>query len=375
MIRRKFGVTLSKIIRGSDMITGNSTLPLRAVAGSGRALVMTAAAISMSGWAAPAAQAATNIVLNEFVPPRDPMNTKVINPWTRDVTKATDGRVTFTILPTSVAAPDQLWPSVQNGIVDAAYLFNGLVANQLPLEQIAALPFIPGTSQARSLAIWRTYKRFFAAKGEYRPVKLLAIFSQPVAKLYSMKKPVTKPADLVGMRVWALPGVPQKLFEGTGAGVVSRPAVQMSELVTGGTVDAVAGLSAFSISRFKVMPYMKYETDFPGGLTSATFSFIINRSKWLSIPAADRKIIEKLSGEALDQRFNAVDQDDEVAEKQALAGGVKVVKPTPELIALIKKQGAPLYAAWIAKAKSLGVDGKAALAYFIAQCAHPDPAP
>ncbi len=323
----------------------------------------------------PAALANTNIVLNEFVPPLDPTNTKIINPWTRAVTKATQGRVTFTILPTSVAAPDQLWPSVQNGIVDCAYLFNGVIPNQLPLEQLAALPFIPGTAQARSLAIWRTYQKFFAAKGEYRAVKLLSVFSQPTGKLYSMKKPITKPADLVGVRLWALPGVPQKLFQGTGAGVVSRPAVQMAELVTGSTVDAVAGLSAFSLARFKVMPYMKFETDFAGGLTGPTFSLIINKSKWQSIPAADRKIIESLSGEAIDRRCNTLDQVDNSSENKALAQGIKVMKPTAELVALLKRQAAPLYADWIAKAKSLGVDGKAALAYFIAQCAKPDPAP
>lgn len=331
-----------------------------------RVSLAAALALSSLGLVLPA-RAVTTIVLNEFVPPGDPINTKIVNPWTKEVEKATDGRVIFTILPTSVAAPDQLWSAVTGGIVDAAYLFNGLLPKQLPLEQIAALPFIPSSSQGRSVALWRTYKKFFEAKGEYRQVKLLAIFTQPGGGIFSAKKQILKPDDLAGMRLWALPGVPQKLFQGLKAGVVSRPAVQMSELVTGGTVDALAGLSPTALSTFKVLDYMKSETTVPGDLTAPAFSLIINKAKWESIPAKDRAIIKTLSGEALARRCATLDAIDKAIETKALKAGLKVAAASPELIATLHKQGAPIVAAWLAAAKQMGVDGPAALKYFSEQ--------
>ncbi|MDE2120607.1 MAG: hypothetical protein KGJ64_07930, partial [Betaproteobacteria bacterium] len=86
------------------------------------------------------AQAATTLVINQLLPPGDPFNQQVLRPWAAEVQRVTGGRVVVSLPNAPVAAPEQLWNAVLGGIVDGAYIYNGLYVRQLPLEQITALP-------------------------------------------------------------------------------------------------------------------------------------------------------------------------------------------------------------------------------------------
>ena len=212
------------------------------------------------------ARATTTLVINQLLPPADPINQQVLRPWAADVERVTDGRVRISLPNAPVAAPEQLWNAVIGGIVDGAYVYDGLYARQLPMEQITALPFVGGNAAATSVALWDTYRKFFANAHEYRNVKLLALFAMPSGQIFSLGKPIVQPGDLVGRRMWVLPGAPQQILSHSGAGIISSPAVQVSELVAGKTVDAIAGISSYNVDAFKVMGYMKSETVIPGGL-------------------------------------------------------------------------------------------------------------
>lgn len=316
------------------------------------------------------AHASTTLVINSFLPPGDPINVQVLRPWAADVARVTDGRVKISIPPATVAPPDQLWSAVTGDIVDGAYFFNGFYAKQLPLEQIAGLPFTSGSTESTSVALWKTYEKFFAKAGDYRQFKLLGLFTVPAGQIFSMTHPIVEPADLKGMRLWVLPGVPQRMFEHSGAGVVSNAAVHVSELVSGGTIDGVVGIGAFSMNTFKVLPYMKSETRVDGGLSSANFSLVVNRSRWNSIAPADRKAIEQISGLAFAHRFAALDKADESATQKGVRDGMKLLKPSPALESALQQWGAPLRDAWLASAKSKGVDGALALRYFETTARH-----
>ncbi len=323
-----------------------------------------ALALTMAWFAAAPAQATTTLVINQLLPPADPFNQQVLRPWAAEVAKVTQGRVRISIPSAPVAPPDQLWNAVLGDVVDGAYVFNGLIPHQLPLEQIAALPFISGAPGATSIALWNTYERFLAKGDDYRNVKLLALFSLPPGEIFSMDRPIVRPDDLKGLRLWALPGVPQQVFSHSAAGVVSSPAVQVSELVAGKTVDAVAGIGDYNAQAFKILGYMKYETVMPGGLSAPSFSLVINKAKWDAIAPADRKAIEHISGLAFARRMELITTINDRARRHAEKLGLKVLQPSPALMRELKGYARPLFANWRATASARGVDAAAALAYF-----------
>ena len=315
------------------------------------------------------ARAETKLVINAFLPAQHTMNVKVLKPWADEVAKATDGRVKVEIPPASVAAPDQLWNSVRNGVVDGAYLFTGTVQGQLKLMQMPHLPFLGTNARANSVALWRTYDKYFGVANEYKDVHLLSVAVFPAGIMYSMKAPIESEVELKGTKIWALPGVPAKLMVMAKAGVVSTPAAKMSELVAGGTVDAFAGIPDMDAEGFKVLRYAKNATTFPGGLSTPSFSLILNRQKWESLSQQDRDIVTKLSGEAFAERMDAFDQVESAAHAAALQMGIKYQAATQQLVDKLTKDSATLTNDWLANASSAKVNGNEALAYYRTQSA------
>ncbi len=130
-------------------------------------VALAAAAI---GWA-PAlsgpAQAAETILFNCFFPPQHYMCTQMVPELGRRIAEATEGRVKLRIPPKSVAAPPDQYDAVVNGVVDGALQFNAFIANRVTGIQVAHLPFMGSeNAEPASVALWKTYQKFFADKGE-----------------------------------------------------------------------------------------------------------------------------------------------------------------------------------------------------------------
>lgn len=251
------------------------------------------------------AVAQTKLLFNSFIPSNHPINTRYFKPWTDDIAKATEGRVVIDMPAASLAAPPQQMDGVEKGVFDMAYQFHGFLENKVKLTQLASLMGVNSTAKGSSVALWRTYEKYFKDANEYKDVHVLALFVLQTGTIFGMKGPVNSVADLKGVKVYALPGVAATVMASAGAGVVAIPAVRSYEIISGGTVDAFAGYSVLDASNFKTLQYAKHITDVPGGITAPSFVLFINKKKWSSLSAADRDAITKLSGEALAQSASA----------------------------------------------------------------------
>jgi TRAP-type C4-dicarboxylate transport system substrate-binding protein len=325
-----------------------------------------AGAFALAGLA-PAAASAQTIVYNCFFPPQHYTCRVMLRDWSKEIEKATSGRVKFNIPPKTLAAPPDQYDGVVNGVMDAAIQFNQFIANKVTGIQVGQLPFI-GTESAESgsIALWRTYEKFFAGKGEYGPVKLLAVYATNGAEFFSMTdQPILSVADIKSRKMWALPGVTANIIKETGSAVVAGPAVQMLEIISKGVVDGYTGVPYSSVGQFKLTDYTKSVTVFKHKIFTPTFSFFIHEKKWNEISAADRAAIEALSGEKISRYFGQVQDgfQDKIREG-LLKGGLKVVQGDDATLAQLEALGQPMIDAWLKKTAALGVDGKAAIAYY-----------
>lgn len=322
------------------------------------------AAICIAAILAPAMAAAqTTTLFNSFIGAQHPINTRILRPWTDDITKATGGRVKFDMPTTSLSAPPQQMEGVTKGVMDMAYGFHGFL-NNVKLSPVAHLPFINTSARGGSIALWRTYEKYFAKADEYKDVHLIGLFVGLPGPVYGMKGPINGIADMKGTKMYGLPGVAARILEAAGAGVVAAPAVRSHEIISGGTVDAFAGYAVLDAVSFNTMQYAKAVTDVPGHLTVPSFAMFMNKKKWASIPQADRDIITKMSGEALAARFVIYDEIEIKARADSAAKGIVFGTASPAFVAELQKLAAPIEQAWLADAAKLGVDGPAALAFY-----------
>ena len=333
------------------------------------ALAATIAGTAIAGatlWAVPA-NAETKLLFNIFVPRKHPFNVGMFQPWAKDVAAATKGRVTVEFTTASLAPPPKQWNMVSKGIADAAMLANIFERNRLKLPPIAQLPFSAEKAETRSVALWRTYVKHLSKANEYKGVKLLGLWTLSGADFYHTRKPITSVADLKNEKMWAIAGIPNKMMTTLGAVVVSVPGVKMFNVVSKGIVNG-AVTSAYPLMAFKLMPYVKHVTRVPGGFNANTFSFLFSKKKWDRLSKQDKDAVWSVSAERI--AVNAgrqVDRLDAKARKIAKTKGIKFISASPAFVAEMKAKLGFVTTNWLKAAKSRGIDGKAALAYYKSQ--------
>jgi TRAP-type C4-dicarboxylate transport system substrate-binding protein len=322
----------------------------------------------LAGTGAPTrVDAAESILFNCFFPPQHYACREMVPELGKRIQKATAGRVTITVPPKSVAAPPDQYDAVVNGVADGALQFNQFISNKVAGIQVAQLPFVgqEGSEQA-SVALWRTYQKFFADKGEYQGVVLLSVWVSNGAEFFStIDKPIETVADIKNRKMWALPGTVANLVKETGAPVVAGPAVQMLEIISKGVVDGYTGVPVSSAQEFKLVSYTKSVTVFRSKIFQPSFSFFVSEKKWSKISAADQAAIRGALGEDFARWAGKLQDGKHEANKaKVYAAGVRRIDGADAELAKLKALGQPAIDAWIKRVGDMGVDGKAALAHY-----------
>ena len=332
-----------------------------------------AAGAAALGLAATPAQAKTKLLFCSFVTPKHVINHGALVPWLKDIQKATEGRVSIRIVQACHMGPPPLqMVMVQKGTADGAYVFNAFLRKLVPSTQISIHPQMAETGVGRAVALWRMYQKFFKDKANYKDLEMVGYFGAPDGSWFSMSDtPLLSMASLKTIKTWTLPSVPAQALKLSGANIVPGPAVRIYPIVSKGVVDAFVGLTYGDLHAFKIDKYAKSGTVIPGGWFGASFSTFWNKKKWDTIPEKDQKIIWSLSGEKLARRSIAWDMLKE--EKRRLFVKTRKVHTMPEAeMVKLRAAWAPLYADWIESINAMGVDGKAAMAYYKSQTAAVD---
>lgn len=317
--------------------------------------------------ASQSAQAQTRLLFNSYTPPTHVTNQRVFSAWIKNVEFATQGRVKIDTAPNNLAPPPGQLDLVLKGGADIAWQFSSVVANRLHMNQMTLVPSLSGSSEAMSRAMWRTHQKFFGPAGEYKGLKLLALFTFTPNYFYTLKEPLNSIEQVRQMKVLTVPGSDARAWGTLTNGVVTSPVVRFFDLVSKGTVDAYASAPAFELVSLNLGRYTKYIIDLGDAKTAATFALFINEGKWNAIPRDDQAAVEKVSGEAFADLMKAVDEYSEEVFKKVAAEGVQRVRAPDAVIAGVKTAYAPIETEWIEEAKKRGVDGRAALDFYRAQ--------
>lgn len=315
------------------------------------------------------AAAQTTLLFNVFMPRNHHHFTEVMVPWAKAVETATQGRVKVEFSGASLAPIPRQFDMVKNGVADLSFdqtIFN---ANRFELSKIVEFPFLSDSTEAASLALWRTHDKYFAAAREYEGVKLLGFFSTGASHLWTSKRPVAKLEDLRGLKIRMTGVYIRELSQALGIVPVAEPGPKAFELVANGVVDGT-GFSMVDVLNFKLGDQLRHVMVMKGGIYSAGFSFIMNQAKWDSLSKADQDAIMSVSGEAFARLSGkAWDAANERARAELRKGGITESTLDAASLAELKQRLAGIEKSWLAAAAARGVDGPAALAYFRAQLA------
>ncbi|HEV8308895.1 MAG TPA: TRAP transporter substrate-binding protein [Methylomirabilota bacterium] len=330
-----------------------------------RILVLAAVAGTVIA-AAPPALGQTTLTMSSWVSPQHHLTSVVLQGWASEVEKATNGRVKLQMLPKHPSAPPGTFDAVRDGLVDVSYV----TASYTPARHILPLlPELPGagdTALVNSVAYSRIHWKYLDKVGEYKGVKLLAVFTHGPGQMFT-KTPVRTINDLQGLKIRTGGGVAEAVAKALGASAFVKPAPESYELLKSGVADGVF-FPMESIVSFKLETVLEQATLFPGGMYSSAFGFFMNEDKWAKLGKEDQAAIEKVSGEHLARLAGqSWDEADRKGLEALKKSGVKIVNADPALVAEVQKRSAPIIDDWIKKASAKGVDAARILAGFRAE--------
>jgi TRAP-type C4-dicarboxylate transport system substrate-binding protein len=308
--------------------------------------------------------ATAQVVLNasSWVPPTHPITATMLVPLCQDFEKSTAGRVKCNVLTKAPVAPPQTFDAVRDGLVDLSFTVHGYTPGRFTLTDAVEFPFMADSSQVMSVAYQRVHERMLAKADEHKGVVALSVFTHGPGQIYHTSKPIGSIADLKGQKIRIGGGLINDITKSLGAVPLLRPAPEVFEILKTGVADGVF-FPKESVGSFKLTPVLKHATFVPGGLYNVSFVWLAHPAKWNAIPAADRRLIEPLLGDALALRSGlAWDAADTRGVQAMKEGGLQIQTASPAFIEEIRKATAPLEQAWIERAKGKGVDGAAVLA-------------
>jgi len=316
--------------------------------------------------AAGAAQAQTTLTYSTWVPKPHHLSVWQEN-WTKEVEKATGGRVKFNYLAKHPSAPPGTFDAVRDGLMDLSYVTASYTPARHVLPLMAELPGAGATGEINSVAYSRIHWKHFHKVGEYKGVKLLAVWTHSPGHMFNTKRPIGILDDLKGMKIRTGGGIAEKFGNLLGASAFVKPAPESYELLASGVADGVF-FPLESVVSFKLDKVLRHATLFPGGFYSSSFGFFMNEGKWAKLPKQDQAIIEKMSGEAA-ARSNGQswDRADAVGLEALKKAGVRIDQANPALVAQVMSKSKQLDDEWIKAAKAKGVDGAKVLAEFRAE--------
>lgn len=278
--------------------------------------------------------------------------------FARRVAERTNGAITIRVHfggALGYRSTDQ-YDAVTNGAVVLADTFTGPIVGYDPIWQVSALPFLTRDVDEA----WRLYQ---ASKATYEAILardgqlLLYTIPWPASGIWA-RKPVTRPADLAGLRIRAFDPVSHRTLAAAGARPTTLTFADVVPQLTTGGIEAVLTSTEGG--------YHNKFTDLLSHFTVINYAIPLsivhmNRRKWDSLPAAQREAVAAAAAETeamIWQRLRT--REAEVMAKMREAG-TTIVEATPELQETFRKAAETAIAEWLNRA---GPRGQAILAAY-----------
>lgn len=268
-----------------------------------RKFVWAALATLLSGLAlgpAPAASQEVTLRLHSFLPPvANPMKHFLI-PWAEQIEKDSRGRIKVQVFPSMQLGgkAEQLLTQVRDGVVDVAWALPGFTPGVMPKLEIFELPFLHRNTRATVMSLQDYVPKYM--QKDFEPYHILLVHCHAGA-LFMTKEPINKVEDFKGMKLRAYSRTNAWILEALGAAPLQVALPELAPMLSKGTVTG-------SILPYEIAPSVKMQdlTDYfttlappQPRLSTAIFTFLMNKQKYESLPPDLKKVIDANSGRNL----------------------------------------------------------------------------
>lgn len=294
----------------------------------------------------------------------------VLEPWMEEVTKRTDGAVTFEHYPAQqLGKATDMLKLTQTGVADIGYVAPGYTSDKMPVSEVAMLPGEFEHACQGTLAYWKLARNGVIAQQDYAPnnIRLLLTVSLPQYRIFTVKQPVKDIADVNGLKLRSTGGAQDLTLRAIGSVPVRMAAPDAYESLSRGTMDGLL-FPLESVVAYGADKLVKYSTE---GLGFGSFivAYSISDSAWKKLSPEVQKAMIDVAEEIVPSACKSVQASDDETRKALEAKGVQFEKLSAEVNAKFKDQMKGVAKAWSEGLDARGKRGSDALREFDAAVA------
>jgi TRAP-type C4-dicarboxylate transport system substrate-binding protein len=211
--------------------------------------------------------------------------------WKTEVEKRTGGKVAIQTFPGSTLLnPKNMFEGVVSGTSDIGCLAMSYQPGRFPISEAIDQPVGFSSAKAASLALYDLIEKYNPK--EFEQVKIITLFTCPPANIMTIK-PVKSLKDLKGLEL-RVGGTQADIIKNLGGIPVAMPQSDTPEALQKGTVKGHVS----SMEVLKDFNYAAYTANVTiANLWVVTFSVVMNKDKWNSLPADVKKVIDDMKKE------------------------------------------------------------------------------
>jgi TRAP-type C4-dicarboxylate transport system substrate-binding protein len=282
-----------------------------------------------------AANAETVLKWGEHLPQCCSMYTAAADWAVKETAKRSKGDLKINISYGGVLATvGEIPTAIENGVIDMGNLVTPYFPDQFVINN--AIPFFwpqPKSQEQLGDLMLKWSKEIPAFSQELAKYKMKLVAVRPLPP-YGLicNKPIRTLADFKGKRVRSYGVALPAMLEALGAVSVGMPDVEAYEALSNNILDCSAADIAL-VDAFKLNEVAKYFIDVPMG-ASWGHIIVMNTSKYASLSADQKKVIDSLQGDHLKEMLHLFRaKETELKAKWASTGSVEVIKfPADEFL-------------------------------------------
>jgi TRAP-type transport system periplasmic protein len=305
-----------------------------------------------------AAEKVITLKFAHFVPATT-LEGKIMQEWADEVGKRTNGRVKVNVYPgATLMPPQQTYDGITKEVADIGYGIFAYHRGRFPLTEVIDLPLGYKNPIVPTRMINAYYKKF--KPKEMDDVKVLFLEAHG-ADIISTRKPVSKLADIKGMKLRAS-GLSAKIVNALGGSAVGLPITDTYDAMSKGVIEGLV-LDWGGLYNWKFGDIIKNHIVSPGVASTVAFYTVMNKDKWNSLPPDIQAVFEKLDEEWIERVAQKWVDWENMGKTELLKKGGKVITLSKEDNAVWVEKMKPILDEYVAASKAKSLPGDQALKF------------
>ena len=236
-----------------------------------------------------------SLVLAHFMSPLSSVRVDVVVPFAERLAELSGGRLTVTEYMGGAlgSAPGGYYSMLLDGVADVVATLPGYTSATFPMTMLSVYPGVCDSAVACTAALQRARPLL---EREYR-ARVLAIWSATPPVLLTHDRPVRRLEDMRGLKLRVSSRLEMPFIEALGASPVMQPISEVQQNLHNGVIDGVV-ITPGGILPYQLQEAAGYVTT-PLPLSAAPFVLLMNRDSYESLPAPERRFVDKAAGASL----------------------------------------------------------------------------